>query len=456
MNVLFSKSWTPVFDNDNDAFVPELWAQESLMILENNMVAGNLVHRDFENEVASYGDVVNTRKPSSFEAKRKIDTDDVTLQDASATNVAVPLNQHLHTSFLIRDGEQSKGFKNLVNEYLYPAVLSIAEAIDQIVLGQVYRFRSNSVGKLGTDPTKTTVVQARALANTLKIPMQGRNVIVTPNVEGALLNLDEFVHADKIGDDGTAIREGSMGRKFGFDWYMSQQTPSIASGNSTTSTALTAAHSAGDTTLAVTAFGTDAHPIGAYLTVAGDMTPQRITAIDESTEIITVTPGLKYACDNAAAVTIYTPGAVNLGAGYAAAHAKAITTNTFTVAPKSGQLVSFGTATDEYATIGTPTTTSMFVDKPLTAAISNGDAVNIGPAGEYCFGFHRNALALVVRPLALPEAGTGAMAYVAEYNGLAIRVVITYNGTKQGHLVTVDLLGGIATLDSNLGFCIYA
>ena len=34
---------------------------------------------------------------------------------------------------------------------------------------------------------------------------------------------------------------------------------------------------------------------------------------------------------------------------------------------------------------------------------------------------------------------------------MAMRVTITYDGVKQGHLVTVDLLCGIGVLDSNLG-----
>ena len=102
---LFSKVWIPVFANDLDAFVPEVWAQEGLMLLENNMVAANLVHRDFENEIAQFGDIVNTRLPANFVGKRKTDADSVTVQDAVTPNVAVPLNQHLHTSFLVKDGE---------------------------------------------------------------------------------------------------------------------------------------------------------------------------------------------------------------------------------------------------------------------------------------------------------------------------------------------------------------
>jgi hypothetical protein len=454
--MLLSKSWTTVYDNDVEAFIPEIWAQESLMILENQMIAANLVHRDFEREVANYGDVVNTRKPAAFSGKRKTDSDNVTIQDASATNVPVPLNQHVHVSFLIRDGQQSKGFKNLVNEFLRPAVIAMAEIVDQIVLSQVYRFRANSCGKLGTTVDKPAVIAAREVMNVKQVPMTGRNMIVTPGTEGDLLNIADFVNAEKVGDQGTALREGSIGRKFGLDFFMCQQTPQIATGSSTTTTALTSAAAAGATSLVVTAFGAGAHPVGAYLTVAGDMTPQRIVSIDDATETIVISPGLKYASSGAtSAVTIYTPGAVNLGAGYAAGWIKPIVTNTFTVAPKKGQLASFGTAASEYALVNTPTTTGLEIDTPLAVAIANADAVNVGPAGSYNFGFHRNALALVVRPLAMPEAGTGAKAFVADYNGLSIRVVITYNGEKQGHLVTVDLLCGVATLDTSLGMVMY-
>ena len=61
------------FANDNDAFIPEIWAQEGLVIVEENMVAANLVHRDFEDEIKNFGDVVNTRRPGNFKVSRKAD-----------------------------------------------------------------------------------------------------------------------------------------------------------------------------------------------------------------------------------------------------------------------------------------------------------------------------------------------------------------------------------------------
>ena len=85
MNRLYlSQPFVACYENNLDAYVPELWAQEGLAILEENMVMANLVHRDFENEIAKFGDVVNTRKPGEFKIRRKTDGTTLTQQDATA------------------------------------------------------------------------------------------------------------------------------------------------------------------------------------------------------------------------------------------------------------------------------------------------------------------------------------------------------------------------------------
>ena len=451
-----------VFANSLDAFIPELWAQESLMILEANMIAANLVHRDFSPIIAMAGDVVNTRLPAEFTAVRKVDTDDVTVQDATATNVAVHLNQHLHTSFLIRDGEESKGFKLLRDEYLYPAMLSIAQMVDEIVLGEVYQFLGNCVGNLGTTPTKESVIAVREVMNRNQVPMQGRNLILTASTEADLLAVEQFVAADKIGDEGTALREGSLGRKFGLNLFMAQNTPSIASGNTAVTGAVNnaAGYVVGDTTITVDGLSA-AITNGTYFTVAGDMTPQRVvsTVGGATPTSITFLPGLKNDVLDNAVVTLYTPGAINLVAGYANGYGKSLVIDGFTVAPKVGQLVAVGNtpASDAvFSALSTPTTTSLLLNRPLEAAAADDAVVAIGPPGNYNFAFHRNAVALVTRPLAAPAPGTGALSFVASYNGLSVRVTITYSGSQQGHLVTCDMLCGVKTLDSRLGAVLLA
>ncbi len=455
-----TKIWFSVYANDNDAFIPEMWAQESLMILEANMVAAALVHRDFENEIANFGDVVNTRRPAAFTSTRKVDGDAIVNQDAQATNVPVKLDQHWYTSFMIYDGEASKSFKDLVATYLVPAVSAIAQGIDQQVVTQCYRFipAGGVVGKLGTAIGKSTIIDAREVLNTNKVPLGDRRFIIGSSMEGDLLSVGEFTKVNEAGDAGSALREGNIGRKFGFDFFMDQNAPSVAAGSTTVSGAvnLSAGYAAGSTAIAVDGLSA-AITAGSWCTIAGDMTPQKITGSTggATPTAIAISPGLKSAVADNAVVTIYTPGAVNLSAGYAAGYSKPLTVNGFTVAPKSGQLVSIaGAAVDAnyiHAALNTPTTTSLLLDRSLYATTAHTTALGLGPAGDYGFAFHKNAISLVTRPLAAPARGTGAMSYVANYNGLAVRVTISYNSTYQGHQVTVDILGGIALLDANMG-----
>lgn len=441
------------------AFTPELWANESIAILEENMVIGNLVHRDFENVIASYGDVVNTRKPGEFKAVRKTASDSVTVQANTATNVPVPLNQHLHTSFIIKDADQSLAFKDLVVEYLRPAMLSIARAIDLIVGGQVYQFRNNFGGQLGQlsgTNAQNFLLQTRQTLNKNKAYEWGRNLILGTVSETTLLEDQDFTRAYAVGDDGSALREANLGRKFGFDIFLAQNQPYVPTGNTVKSGTTSAAAAVGATTLALTGFST-AIAAGSWLTVVGDGSPlQLVSSTGGSTPTALVLDrALQGAVASGAAVTIYSPGAVDTNGPYAVGFDKEIGIASGTC--YNSQLISFGTSTTGpvYSIIDTDGSTYIVLDRPLEASVASSAAFNPGPAGSYNFAFHKNAIALVNRPLALPMPGTGARAGVAQYNGLSMRVVITYDGNQQGHLVTCDTLLGVAILDHNLGACMY-
>lgn len=414
---------------------------------------------DFEPIVQNYGDVVNTRRPAEFISYRKTPNDDVTIQDANAVNVQVPLNQLLHVSFMIRDGEESKSFKDLVTEFMMPAMLAQARIVDQILLGQVYQFLGYSYGTLGGLNSTNAVSYITGVRNKLNVNkayVDNRNLVISPNAETSLLNNSQFTDANRIGDDGTALREASLGRKLGFDIWMCQNTPSVSAGNSTLAGAINNAsgYAIGATVLTVDSF-TGAVATGNYISIAGDASPQRITAHTETlgnTTSITIAPGLRTAVVDNAVVTSYTSGAVNFSGGYAAAYASNIVYDTFTVDPQVGHLLSFGTAAPIYSVIQVNTTAkTILLDRPLDLAIADNAIINLGPPGDYSFAFHRNALALVCRPLAPPREGVGARSAVINAGGLSMRSTISYNGTKQGLLVTLDMLLGVAVLDTHLG-----
>lgn len=473
MNLLPMNLHVPGYTNSVSAYNPQLWANESIAILRERMVAPMLVHRDFENEIRDYGDIVNTRKPGKFDAVRKGANDSVTIQDATATNVAVPLDQLLHTSFLIRDAEWSKSFKDLVMEFLEPAVLSLATKVDRIVSGQVHQYGSNFAGHLGLAASGTIkgyILEAREKLNKQLAPQFGRNLLLTPSTETAALSLDEFISAEKVGDDGTALREASIGRMLGFNVFMAQNQPEVEFLD-TASDVTKAAAIAGATSIVVEV-QPSAFVVGTYVKIAGDDTPQLVTGLVDNTPVgdatLTIYPGLKRGISSGAAVTGYLGGAVDFASNYAAGFAGLVHVDGFDAVngPKLGQILRFGDSsttidgTDPIYTIVGVTNSGggdydLQLDRPLEQGVNDGWLVAVGPSGSYNFAFNRNTLALVSRPLATPMEGTGARAAVVSDAGVSMRVVITYDGEKQGHLVTVDMLLGVKVLDTDLGCVMY-
>ena len=444
------------YANDNDAFVPEKWAMEGLMQLEENMVIANLVHRDFENEIARFGDVVNTRRPGDFKIARKVDGDTLSYQDAAAANVHVKLNQWFTQPFIIYDGEESMSFKDLVQVYLAPAMKTIARGVDRAVLGRFHSFLgapADRVGRLENLASVTSherVLEAREVLNNNLAPLdESRHLVLSSSSETALLKNEMFLKANERGDGGLALENARLGRILGFNTWMGQNVPSKSGGDtvSGTITNAAAAGATGSQACTITGYVVTA---GEFASVAGNDQPTYVTAETDNlgdTTAITLNEANKYATAGGAAVTVYKKDAT--AAAYAVGWSKGIALSSGNVTV--GQLVAFGTGANRRVyTIIEMDGNGITLDRPLEVAVGNGDDVFPGPAGSYNLAFHREALALVTRPLVLPRVGTGAAAGVADYNGIGMRISMQYDQAVGGTKVNCDMLAGVAVLDEDL------
>lgn len=207
----------------NTILTPDIIAREALMVLRNNAVMAKLVHRDYSNEfVAGVGDTITVRKPATFEAKEFTSGGTITIQDATETGVEVKMNKHLDVSFAVTAKEMTLDIEDFSQQFLVPAMQAFNDKVDTLLLG-LYTDITASVGDSATLPTSIdTIVDAGALLNQAKAPMADRRLVLDPLTEAAYMKLGTFHEADKVGDNGTALREASLGRKFGFDTYMDQ------------------------------------------------------------------------------------------------------------------------------------------------------------------------------------------------------------------------------------------
>lgn len=427
------------------------------------MVAAALVRRDFENQVQKYGDVVNTRRVGEFKLDRKNDGIPLNHQAAISQNVQVPLNQWFVQAFTIFDGEGSLSFKDLVEQYLTPAVQAIARSADRAVLGRVHDFlgtpakRVGRLQKLDANVSKDYVLEAREILNVNKAPNRERRLVLSPNSETALLKNELFIKANERGDGGTALEEARLGRILGFDTFMDQNVNAVHVGLDTDAALVVTSAKAKDTGGSQTVSGlTGEVTVGEFLVVDGNDQPTWITAATENmgnTNGVTLNENNKYATLSSAATVRYL--ACDVDGSYPAGYSRKITVDGYTGgrAPQVGQLIAFGTTPGTrhtYTVIESEDEGSeckLLLDRPLDRALTNNDNAFPGPAGSMNWAFHRDAIALVNRPLALPR---NTDAFVATYNNLSMRVAMQYDIDAGGTKVVVDMLCGTAILDDRL------
>jgi len=228
--------------NSITAYDPTIWSKQGIAILHEKIALPKLVRLDFQNDLAQMGDVVNTRKPGTMTIS-DVDTDagntaavsgaDINgglgVQNLSATNVAVTLNNHKHATFKIKDREASRSVANLMNEYMEPAMLAVANQLDKSLLA-LYPDASYGVDLTSANDWRLKVVKARTRLNKNKSPEPNRVLIVSDDDEEAILNLDTITKTNESGSD-AALRDGYIRRLRGFDVYRSSNVINAGSPN---------------------------------------------------------------------------------------------------------------------------------------------------------------------------------------------------------------------------------
>ena len=213
-------------------FIPQIWANTALEILRNKVVLAKLVTRDSDIAAFQVGDTLNIPYPGVFVANDKAANTPVTLQVPTATTTSVVLNKHKEASFLVEDAARALSNQDVMARYMEAAVIPIAEQIESDLLG-LYTGFTNTVGTSGTDLTAAVLRSTRKLMNDNKVPQDNRAVIISDKDEIALLG-DSTLSTYFAYSQSQGIKEGSIGRLYGFDLYQSQLVPVVAGTPSST------------------------------------------------------------------------------------------------------------------------------------------------------------------------------------------------------------------------------
>lgn len=214
--------------NTLTAYVPELWSRKGVSMLREKIVIPNLVYRDFSTDVAQFGDIVNTRQVNKMTAGTVDPDTGVAVSNVSSTNIQVQLTNHKHVTFRISDREASKSFKNLVDEYIDPAMLALANDVDTALLQRYTDLTIQPKTVSSSGGWKNGVNSARTQLNKNMVPDAMRYLVLSDDDEGMLGNTDILQKVNESGGSVT-LREGEVGRFKGFQVFRATNVVGVGS-----------------------------------------------------------------------------------------------------------------------------------------------------------------------------------------------------------------------------------
>ena len=154
-----------------------------------------------------------------------------TNQDTAADKVQVVLSQWKEASFHLSDKDTEEVMAGFVPMQAQEAVKAVANALDSYILGKYTGIYSYG-GTGGTTPFATNLSafrDARKWLNKNLAPMTDRRVVLDADAEANAVVLEQFLAADRRGDQGGII-EGQIGRKLGANWFLDQNIPTHTAG----------------------------------------------------------------------------------------------------------------------------------------------------------------------------------------------------------------------------------
>lgn len=329
----------------------------SLTALREQAVMPRIVNTDYGEEAARFGNTIEIPKPQAQVVSTMVPGIQGSAVPANVTNdkLEINLDQWKITDFHMTDKEMVEVDRslNFIPGQTQEAVRAIANDMD-IAIHNLYVGVTNFIGTEGVIPFSTiqTALDARKTLNTSLIPEGQRSIVLAPDGEAQALSLSAYSDADKTGDDGkTKGRrvkiDGLIGRKFGFDHFMSQNVVTHTAGTQA-SAIIDAQVAVGSSTLTIT----DAKSVegtvvvGDVFTIAGhsqNYVSRSLVTVNSSVAVtLEIAPTLQQIASTGATLTFKRSHVVNL-----AFHKNAFAfVNRPMVTPKLGGEVFSRTLTD--------------------------------------------------------------------------------------------------------------
>jgi hypothetical protein len=402
----------------NTTLTADIIAKEALMILDNECVMANNVHRahedEFEKSVNGYkvGTTVSIRTPAQFTVR---DGAVASSQDVVEGTTSLTIDKQKGVDFEFTSTDLTLKIEDLSERVIKPAMVSLANQIDQDLMA-LYKNVPQWVGTPGQVVNSfADFAKAPERMDLGAVPSDLRKAVLSPTDAWGMLGSQTALYMQDAAKD--AYRKGKLGTIGDVETYKTQNVPTHTVGPLGGTPLVNGA--AQQTTYATS------KDTGTQTLVTDGWTASaaaRVKAGDVFTiaNVYDVNPITKVTLPHLKQFTVVSDASSD-GSGNA----------TLTIAPAmilTGAYQNISAAPADNAAL------------TFVGTASTGYAQNLV--------FHKNAFALAMVPLVKPPGAVDVSRQ--SYKGLSVRVIPFYDGTNDISKWRLDVLYGVKAIDPRL------
>lgn len=386
----------------NTVITPSIIAKVALAQLENNLVMGRSVYRDYDKEFNKVGDTISIRRPVNFVAN---DGAVAITQDVQEGKLSLQLDKRKHVSWLFNTQDLTLSIEKYNERYIQPAVIALANQIDYDGC-QLYKKVWNWVGTPGTTVSNYAgFAKAPLRLDEMAVPQDMRKAVLNPTDKWGLLGGQTGLYVQDAARD--AYRRGDLGDIGGVLTAMDQNMATHTVGSWGGTPAINGANQ--NVTYATSANTETQTLILKSLGAAGTVKAGDVFTI---ANVNSVNPKSKVSTGNVQQFVVQSDATAD-GSGNV----------TVTIAPP---IITSGA----YQTVNAAPADSALLTLVGTAST----------AYRQNLVFHRNAFVLAMRDLEMPDSAVFKAKESA--NGYSIRVLKWYDGENDEERIRLDVLYG--------------
>lgn len=393
---------------------PTIIAKEALVQLDNALVMGNQVHRDYETEFTEQkiGSSVTIRKPVQFSVSDGATLD---LQDTQEGSLTLSVDKRKHVAFDFPSVDLTLKIDMFSERYIKPAMIQLANQVDVDLLA-LYKQVPNWAGTAGqTINSFADWSVGLERLDEFAVPNDGNRVgMVTPTDYYGLANSFTGSYVERIAQG--AIEKAKLPMIGGSDVFMAQNvqthtvgahggTPLVRGASQETTYALSL-------TTDTQTFNTDGWTTNSGLKEGDVFTISGVYAVNPITK---------------ATLTFLKQFRITANA---TTNTSSASNTTLTIAPA---IITSGPYQNVSASPANDTAITM------VGTASTGYRQNML--------FHKNAFALVTVPLKAPASAKSSR---QSYKGLSVRYVTDYDITNDREIYRFDVLYGVKCIDPRM------